>query len=918
MLEYITKPLFLIQFIPHGHCYLWKPGLVSLHIASDLLIALAYYSIPLMLVYFVKQRRDIPFNWIFLLFGAFIVACGTGHLIEVWTLWHPDYWVSGFVKATTAGVSVYTAMELVPLIPQALALPSAAQLEVANHKLQREINERQQAESKIRFQARLLNAVQQAVIATDIDGTITYWNRFAQTLYGWSEAEVIGSKIAEIIAPPCVRSQALEIRSSLRTGESWSGEFLMQRRDGSTFPAMVTDSPIYNDKGELIGIIGISTDITYRVQAEEALRESEQRYRTLAENNTVGVWHLSEDGYTIYINPTMCSLLEIEEAGELAGKTFHDFFTPESLEKMANKHSKSLQGQPSSYEVDIIGKNGCQRTTAFSCAPLFSATGQLQSFIGAFTDITEQKWAEAQLRRNVFYDSLTNLPNRALLISRLKDLIDTAKGRPDYRFAVLFLDLDRFKLVNDCLGHFLGDQLLKAVAQRLQECLRPIDTVSRFGGDEFAILQDNIQDVSEAVHLAEQIHSALASPFYLDGHEVFTSASIGIAINRAGVKKLTMQAGLRTSGVVAQRYEAQTQLENSGAILKNSSSSSSLNPQPSLWEGEASTLLSTPLLRTEYNQPEDFLRDADIAMYRAKGEGKACHVVFDSTMHERAIAHLQLETDLRRAVEELALDQQLSDRPDAYPTNCQFQIYYQPIVLLSTGRLAGFEALARWIHPTQGMISPVEFIPIAEETGLIVPLGWWILREACHQMRTWQQANGNSCNSLTISVNLSGKQFLQPDLVEKIDQILKDTGLQASCLKLEITESVLIENAEAATVSLEQLRSRQIELSLDDFGTGYSSLSYLHRFPINTLKIDRSFVSRLRTSGNSRQARLPLQIVQTIVTLAHNLGMDVVAEGIETPLELEQLRLLGCEHGQGYLFSKPLNAAAAEKFIYFR
>lgn len=428
-------------------------------------------------------------------------------------------------------------------------------------------------------------------------------------------------------------------------------------------------------------------------------------------------------------------------------------------------------------------------------------------------------------RHAAFHDALTGLPNRSLLIDHLKLAIERSKVHHDHLFAVLFLDLDRFKNINDSLGHNTGDQLLVAIAARIGECLRPTDTIARLGGDEFAILLDGLEDWTIATTVAERVQNELLKPFSLNGHEVYTTASIGIRLSMDG------------------REDAET-----------------------------------------------MLRDADTAMYRAKDTGKARHELFHSTMHTRAVALLQLENDLRRAIERE-----------------EFCVYYQPIVSLETQALVGFEALARWNHPERGLVPPDEFIPVAEETGLITEIGAWVLRQACTQMREWQSLLGRE--ALTMSVNLSGKQLTQTDLIQQIQNTLAQTGLNPTWLRLEITESVVMENAELATNTLLQLRKLGVHLSIDDFGTGYSSLSYLHRFPVDTLKIDRSFIGRMAKGDENSE------IVRTICTLANNLGMEVVAEGVETHEQLELLRSLKCEYGQGYLFSRPVDAEKATALI---
>ena len=420
-------------------------------------------------------------------------------------------------------------------------------------------------------------------------------------------------------------------------------------------------------------------------------------------------------------------------------------------------------------------------------------------------------------RHAAFHDSLTGLPNRAMFTELLKAEIENSNRRDGHMFAVLFLDLDRFKNINDSLGHTHGDLLLVAFAERLERALRPVDTLARFGGDEFAILLSGMTDATDAVRVAQRISEELSQPFVLDKNSAFATSSIGIALSSTG-----------------------------------------------------------------YDRPEDILRDADTAMYRAKENGKARYEVFDQGMHARAVSRLQLESDLRRAVEEK-----------------QFCVYYQPIICLQTGRLAGFEALVRWNHPRRGLVSPADFIPVAEETGLIVPISEWVLQEACKHIREMQMMFP-SHRSLSLSVNLSARQVAQTHLLDRIQDALATSKLSPHCLKLEITESVVMENAEAAALMFKQLRALGVQLSIDDFGTGYSSLSYLHRFPLNYLKIDRSFVSRLTTDNDNA-------IVRTISTLARNLGMEVIAEGIETEEQYQQLKMLGCEYGQGYLFSHPVN-----------
>jgi diguanylate cyclase (GGDEF)-like protein len=407
-------------------------------------------------------------------------------------------------------------------------------------------------------------------------------------------------------------------------------------------------------------------------------------------------------------------------------------------------------------------------------------------------------------------------------MDRLQHVMERAKRHRDYQFALLYLDLDRFKVVNDSLGHKIGDLLLIQSAQRLLACLRSEDTVARLGGDEFVILLEDIQNPADVSHVADRLQHDLALPYDLEGHKVFVSISVGIVLSEA-----------------------------------------------------------------TYEKPDDMLRDADIAMYRAKGQGRGRYEMFDTTMLAHATTRLALETDLRKA-----LDRQ------------EFIIHYQPILELETQRIVGLEALIRWQHPTRGLVSPAEFIPMAEETGLIVPIGYWVMEEACNQMHQWQ-IQFPSDPALTISVNLSAKQCAETDLVQKVAQILKKTGLDASSLKLELTESMIIEDTTSTSTMLSELRALGVQVQIDDFGTGYSSLGYLQRLPIDTLKIDRTFVNRIGTGGNG------LEIIRTISALAHDLGMKVVAEGIETDEQLSKLKSMDCEYGQGYLFTKPISGQEA-------
>ena len=431
----------------------------------------------------------------------------------------------------------------------------------------------------------------------------------------------------------------------------------------------------------------------------------------------------------------------------------------------------------------------------------------------------------AKLTKLAYHDELTGLPNRTLFIDSLEEALKNAQADSSYRFGLLYIDCDRFKVVNDSLGHSVGDRLLAAVARRLSEDLPEVNILARLGGDEFAILLANIREIQPAVEVAEKVIETLSNPFKLQTYDVYVNASIGI-------------------------------------VLSNSS----------------------------YTEPQQILRDADAAMYRAKKQGNR-YQVFDPAMHQKAVKTFQIETDLRKAI---SLN--------------ELRLNYQPIIDLKTGKLIGFETLARWYHTNRGLISPVEFIPVAEETGLIVPLGYWILEQACQQLKTWQM-NGLADEQIAVNVNLSTRQISQIDLISQIDEILQKTDLDSNYLKFEITESAIMENQQKAQNILEKLRDRRINICLDDFGTGYSSLSYLDCFSIDTLKIDKSFTGRL--NGTSEQ----MGLVPVIINIAHHMGMTVVAEGVETEEQLNQLKELDCDFGQGYFFAKPLDVESATKLL---
>lgn len=580
------------------------------------------------------------------------------------------------------------------------------------------------------------------------------------------------------------------------------------------------------ETGRPLKLLGTVQDITERRRTDAALRDSEYKLRTLFTSMNEGLTQVDNNEVIEFVNDRLCEMTGYEREDLLGKSTFEIFFDDEGRRIVSRENEQRKQGVSSQYEARVRKKSGEMLCVLVSGAPVVNDEGIVTGTLGMFMDISERKRAEDQLLHDAFHDGLTGLANRALFMDHLRMTIKRCRSRHSNFYAVLFLDYDRFKVVNDSLGHAEGDELLKQIARRLEIWTRTGDLVARLGGDEFVILLTEMLEPNDAVQVAERIQEDLKKPFDLNGKEFFISASIGIALG---------PEGFRTA--------------------------------------------------------DDMLRDADIAMYRAKTKGRACYQVFTQAMRTQATTRLQLETELRAAIE-----------------RCEFEVHYQPIMNLETKAIKGFEALVRWRHPTRGLIPPNDFIPTAEETGLILPLGRWILEESCRQMRDWQDSCPQA-SSLVVSVNLSSKQFLQSDLAEQVAETLRLTGLASRCLKLEITESYLIENSEKAVKIMNRLRDIGVELSLDDFGTGYSSLSYLHRLPVNSLKIDRSFVGRMLESEENGE------IVKTIVKLAQNLKLEVIAEGIETAEQLTQLNELHCGFGQGYLFAKPMEAEMAAAFI---
>ena len=578
-------------------------------------------------------------------------------------------------------------------------------------------------------------------------------------------------------------------------------------------------------------------DIARRREVEEALVESRERYALAAKAANDALWDWDLIANRMYLSERWYLMLGLDPSQALADpETWFDRAHPQDRQPLRMALQEHLEGGEDHFELEhrLRTADGAYRWILCRGLLVRQDSRIPMRMVGSMSDITARKEAEARLVHDALHDALTGLPNRVLFMERLAHAIQVSRRNPDTRSALLFLDLDNFKVVNDSMGHWAGDELLRAVAGRIERCLRGTDLLSRFGtekalarfgGDEFTILLMGVRGEEDAVRVARRVLEELGKPFHFRGQEVYTTASAGISFVDATC-----------------------------------------------------------------DDPSKLLRNADIAMYRAKAEGRAGYAIFDETMHENAVRRLELETALRQALQ-----------------RDQLLLHYQPVISLGTGNIVGFEALVRWQHPQRGLISPADFVPLAEETGLINPIGEWVLQEACGQLKAWQRAFPH--RSLSMAVNISSRQFVQQDLASLVRNTLAETNLSPRSLKLEITESVLLDNNESIRDTLDQLHRQGVALHMDDFGTGYSSLSYLHQVPFETLKIDRSFIN------NMAEGQRSIELVCSIVDLARALGMNTTAEGVETNEQLSWLRNRKCQHAQGFLFSKPVAAPKARRLI---
>ncbi|MFV0387968.1 MAG: putative bifunctional diguanylate cyclase/phosphodiesterase [Pyrinomonadaceae bacterium] len=562
----------------------------------------------------------------------------------------------------------------------------------------------------------------------------------------------------------------------------------------------------------------------------EKLRKSEIRYSLSVNGANDGLWDWDLEKQDFFFSNRWFQIFGVN-AQNIVNPSRDTWFSrvhPDDLKFVESQLNAHLNGETNHFKCEhrILHTDGIYRWVLVRGLAVQNEMGVVNRIAGSLSDITSRKLSEEKLEFEASHDPLTKLPNRSLISWKIQESLEELKNNRAGAFSVMFIDIDRFKTINDSLGHKIGDQILLRIAEALKDVTRRSDEIARLGGDEFLIIFDGINSPEQIGIVAERVLQRLRQPISVAGRTIFTGASVGIAFAHC-----------------------------------------------------------------DYDDADELIADADLAMYKAKQGGRGRIEYFNSLMRENATNLLQLEIDMRRALEQK-----------------EFILHYQPIVSMNEGSIIGFEALARWNHPVRGIIAPNEFIPLAEETGLIIQLGNTVLRSACMQMREWQERYPLS-NLLTISVNLSAKQLEQPDLALQIEEILHESRLEPRFLRLEITESVIMHNADLAIETVERLRLIGIRVSIDDFGTGYSSLGYLHRFPVDTLKVDRSFINRIGVEGERAE------IVDTIVNLASNLDLEVVAEGVETEEQNEYLKQINCKYGQGFLYSRPMDKNATAEVL---
>ena len=814
-------------FAPHGYCLLWRPQLLLLHGASDLLIVLAYFFISAAILYFLHRKKEVNHKPLFYLFATFIAACGSTHLLGAITLWMPVYYMQGAVMAFTALVSVSTAVYLGPQLPHLLALPSHRQLlqEIDQRRqtestLQRVIREKEELLTRYReSEARFRNMADSAPVLiwiSDSDKLCSYFNQKWLDFTGRTMDQECGNGWYEGVHPDDQEFCMATYLSAFAERRPFTMEYRLRRHDGAYRWILDSAVPRFDEGRSFSGYIGSCVDITERKQAEQTLRVEESLRFTAAifHASREGMLVTDADGVIVDINPAFTEITGYTLA-EIAGKRPNvlgsgrqDLAFYENLWQSI-RNLGHWQG-----EIWNRKKNGELYAEWLTINAIRNEDGSVYRYVALFSDITEKKQLDELIWKQAYFDPLTLLPNRRLFRDRLEQEIRKA-DRTGLAFALLFVDLDRFKEINDTLGHDVGDLLLVQAANRIRSCVRESDTVARLGGDEFTVILPELKDKNGAEKIASSITRTLSDPFRLSGDLAYVSASIGITV-----------------------YPC------------------------------------------DANSAEDLIRNADQAMYSAKSVGRNGFSYYTSSMQAAAQAKLSLTNDLRAA---LAGD--------------QFRLYFQPVVDLTTRRIVEAEALLRWQHPQRGLVGPAEFVPLAEETGLIQEIGDRVFKEAVGWARRW---NTGPETTLRISVNLSPLQFIDGTRLDHWRQYLKTQDLPGDCIVIEITEGVLLKANTEVHERLEQFQEAGMQISIDDFGTGYSSLSYLNQFEIDLLKIDQSFIGGI--SPNSRE----MALTEAIIVMAHKIGLRVIAEGVESTDQEDLLIAAGCDYAQGYLYAAPM------------
>jgi len=679
------------------------------------------------------------------------------------------------------------------------------------------------AERQARFQADLLEAAGRSIVATDLSGRVSYWNRAAEQMFGWTSADACGRKALDLVITDIGSTDEDGARANIETlsaGGTLQHDAWLTRRDGSRFFGSVTVTALLDDDG-LCGTIAVTADLTERLESARANDEDRRRLADAQHNARLGSFEIDLTNDTSTWSDELFRILGLPEGTAAGPQLYRSLVHPDDLASVRQAGERTRAGEIGVEVVHRIIRPDGQTRWVRSCTSSLTPDGRV--IAGTTQDITEHHLAEQQLAHQAEHDPLTGLPNRVRLTRHLEMLLARQRdgGAPA---TVVFLDLDRFKVINDGLGHATGDRVLQEVARRLGESIDANWMLGRLGGDEFVVVCDELVDAVQAVSHADRIGQALEVPIELDGRQLFLSASVGVAISRID------------------------------------------------------------------DSAETVLQSADTAMYAAKRQvGVRAHA-FDERLQLQVRNRLELEDDLRRAL-----------------PNGEFEMHYQPIIRLVDGGCVGFESLLRWNHPRRGMVGPGEFIPLAEETGLILPIGDWVLRESLAQLADWQREP--EFVGLQVAVNLSANQLSSPDLVTRVRDTIAESGVSPSLLHLEITESLLMDGIEGSLQALNGLRRLGLQLAVDDFGTGYSSLSYLKRLPVHMLKIDRSFVDGLGSDPHDTS------IVQAITAMADALGLELLAEGVETAAQLDALVELGCPMAQGFLWSRPMPATRAHDWL---